>query len=155
MKKFLLILVLVCCSATIAVAQPPQKKVFSHEEYCNKQKEFITKHARLTPEEAEGFFPMFFELQKKKWEINRNARKQARKNEPGTKLTAEEYSKLVNEIADAKIEIAKLEKSYIEKYLKVIPANKILDVQRAEDRFQREMIKKMARGQQQKKENNN
>ena len=45
--------------------------------------------------------------------------------------------------------------SYIEKYLKVIPANKILDVQRAEDRFQREMIKKMARGQQQKKENNN
>ena len=52
MKKFLLILVLVCCSATIAVAQPPQKKVFSHEEYCNKQKEFITKHAKLTPEEA-------------------------------------------------------------------------------------------------------
>ena len=79
----------------------------------------------------------------------------ARKNEPGTKLTAEEYGKLVNEIADAKIEIAKLEKSYIEKYLKVIPASKILDVQRAEDRFQREMIKKMARGQQQKTGNNN
>ena len=154
MKKILLILAIICCTTTIAVAQPPQKRIFSHEEFCNKQKEFITKHAKLTPEEAEGFFPLFFELQKKKWDINKNARKQTRKNEPGTKLTAEEYNKLVNEIADAKIEIAKLEKSYIEKYLKVIPANKILDVQRAEDRFQREMIKNMARGQQ-KRENNN
>ncbi|MBR2607353.1 MAG: hypothetical protein IKC70_05425 [Bacteroidaceae bacterium] len=53
-------------------------------------------------------------------------------------------------MADAKIKIAQLEKSYIEKYLKIIPAQKILDVQRAEDRFQREMIKNMARDQQKK-----
>ena len=154
MKKIFLILALICCSATVIVAQPKPKKIFSHEEFCNKQKEFITKHAKLTPEEAEAFFPLFFELQKKKWEINKNARKQARNNEPGNKLTEEQYSKLVNEIADAKIEIAKLEKSYIEKYLKVIPAGKILDVQRAEDRFQREMIKNMARGQRKKVDNN-
>ena len=154
MKKILLILALICCSATVIVAQPQQKKLFSHEEFCNKQKEFITKHAKLTPEEAKAFFPLFFELQKKKWEINKNARKQARNNEPGNKLTEEQYSKLVNEFADAKIEIAKLEKSYIEKYLKVIPAGKILDVQRAEDRFQREMIKNMTRGQRKKEDNN-
>jgi hypothetical protein len=56
-------------------------------------------------------------------------------------------------MADAKIKIAQLEKSYIEKYLKIIPARKIFDVQRAEDRFQREMIKNMARGQR-KRDNN-
>ncbi len=154
MKKILLILTMICCSTTFVAAQPQQKKTFSHEEFCNRQKEFITKHAKLTPEESKAFFPLFFELQKKKWDINKNARKQARNNEPGSKLTEEQYSKLINEIADAKIEIAKLEKSYIEKYLKVIPASKILGVQRAEDRFQREMIKNMARGQR-KKENNN
>ena len=75
MKKILLILAIICCTTTIAEAQPPQKRIFSHEEFCNKQKEFITKHAKLTPEEAEGFFPLFFELQKKKWDINKNARK--------------------------------------------------------------------------------
>ena len=92
---------------------------------------------------------MFFELQKSKWNINREARKKVKK-ERGQKLTAEECNKLVNEMADAKIKIAQLEKSYIEKYLKIIPAQKILDVQRAEDRFQREMIKNMARDQRKK-----
>lgn len=152
MKKYLLILILLCCSATITVAHPQQKRHFSHEEFCKRQQEFITKHAKLTPTEAENFFPLFFELQKKKWEINKEARKRVKK-EHGQELTDEGYNKLVNEIADAKIKIAQLEKSYIEKYLKIIPAQKILDVQRAEDRFQREIIKKMARGQQ-KKENN-
>jgi len=149
MKKILLILAILCCSATIIMAQPQPKKHFSHEEYCKRQKEFITKHAKLTPEEAEKFFPLFFELKKSKWNINREARKKVKK-ERGQKLTAEECNKLVNEMADAKIKIAQLEKSYIEKYLKIIPAQKILDVQRAEDRFQREMIKNMARDQQKK-----
>ena len=58
-------------------------------------------------------------------------------------------------MSDAKIEIAKLEKNYIEKYLKILPAKKILDVQRAEEKFQREMIKKMARGMQKKETPNN
>lgn len=152
MKKYLLILIALCCSVTLMTAQSQQKRHFSHEEYCKKQQEFITKHAKLTPEEAKQFFPLFFELQKNKWEINKEARKRIKKDNE-QKLTAEEYNNLINKIADAKIKIAQLEKSYIEKYLKIIPARKILDVQRAEDRFQREMIKRMARGQQ-KKDNN-
>ena len=122
MKKLILILALICCSSTFITAQPQQKKPFSHEEFCNRQKEFITKHAKLTPEEAKAFFPLFFELQKKKWDINKDTRKLARKKENSSEPTAEEYSALVNKIADAKIEIAKLEKSYIEKYLKIIHA---------------------------------
>lgn len=153
MKKILLILILLCSSTTFIVAQPQQKKHFSHEEYCKRQKEFITKHAKLTPEEAENFFPLFFELQKNKWKINKEARKRIKK-ENEQELTADEHNKLVNKIADAKIEIAKLEKSYIEKYLKIIPARKILDVQRAEDLFQREIIKNMARGQRKNRNNN-
>lgn len=152
MKKILFILTLLCCSTQFILAQEQQKKHFSHEEYCKKQEEFITKNAKLTPEEAKKFFPLFFELQKSKWEINKEARKRTKKDNE-QEITAEEFNKLVNKIADAKIKIAQLEKSYIEKYLKVIPARKILDVQRAEDKFQREMIKNMARGQR-KKDNN-
>jgi hypothetical protein len=152
MKKILLILTLLCCSTPFIVAQEQQKKHYSHEEYCKQQQEFITKYAKLTAEEAKQFFPLFFEFQKNKWEINKEARKRTKKDNE-QEPTAEEYIKLVNKIADAKIKIAQLEKSYIEKYMKIISARKILDVQRAEDRFQREMIKKMARGQR-KKENN-
>lgn len=130
--------------ATISI-YAQQRKRFTHEEFCQKQREFITENARLTPEEAKEFFPLFFELQQNKWKINNEARKKVKK-ERGQKLTDEECKELVNEFSDAKIKIAKLEKSYIEKYLKVISARKILDVQRAEDRFQKEMIKHMAHG---------
>ena len=51
--------------------------------------------------------------------------------------------------------IAQLKKEYIAKYLKIIPPRKVLDVQHAEDRFQREIIKKMARENNNKKETPN
>ena len=142
MKRILSILLL-CCVTSVVLSQ--QKKRFSHEEFCKKQETFITEHAKLTPEEAKAFFPIFFELQQNKRKINMDVRKKV-KREREEKLTNEEYEKIINELADAKIEIAKLEKKYIEKYMKIIPACKILEVQRAEDRFQREMIKNMTRG---------
>lgn len=141
---------------TSLVAQ--HKKHMSHEEYCKKLQTFITDYAKLTSEESDKFFPLYFELQKEKWKINKEARyaiKGKTKERPTTPPTDEEFKKLVNEMSDAKIEIAKLEKNYIEKYLKILPAKKILDVQRAEEKFQREMIKKMARGMQKKETPNN
>ena len=50
---------------------------------------------------------------------------------------------MVNEYAEAKIRIAELEKEYIAKYLKIIPAKKVLSVQRAEGQFQKEILKQM------------
>ena len=41
----------------------------------------LMREGKLTPEEAKAFFPLFFELQKKKWDINKDARKQERKKE--------------------------------------------------------------------------
>lgn len=151
MKKVLLTILSVFCALTITAQS---NKLLSHEEYCHKLQTFITERAELTPDEAKEFFPIYFELQKDKWKINKEARNKFKK-EKGEKLTDEEYIQLINEIADAKIKIAILEKSYLEKYLKIIPARKIRKVQYAEDRFQREMIKNMARGNKQKKENNN
>lgn len=118
------------------------KKRFSLEEFQNRQREFITKHARLTPEEAEAFFPIFFELQKKKWLINKEARDKV-ESKYGKEHSEEKSLLIVNEFADAKIKIAELEKEYIEKYLKAISAKKILGVQRAEDNFQKDMLRRM------------
>ena len=50
---------------------------------------------------------------------------------------------MANELAETKIKIAQLEKEYMTLYLNVIPAKKILLVWQAEERFQRDLIKKM------------
>ena len=85
---------------------------------------------------------IYFELQKDKWKINKEARNKFKK-EKGEKLTDEEYIQLINEIADAKIKIAILEKSSLEKYLKIIPARKIRKVQYAEEHGRRTEAKRM------------
>ena len=127
-----------------ASAQGPQKNRphFSPEEFQAKQKAYITEKAGLSPEEAETFFPLFFELQKKKFELERNARKDFRKQR-GEQMSEEECRKFVYNMADVKIEIAKLEREYADKYLEVIPASKVRRVQHAENSFQRDLMKKM------------
>ena len=145
-KTIIFIITLFAFSATFFAQEQnkkeDRKKRFSLEEFQNRQREFITKHARLTPEEAEAFFPIFFELQKKKWLINKEARDKV-ESKYGKEHSEEKSLLIVNEFADAKIKIAELEKEYIEKYLKAISAKKLLGIQRAEDNFQKDMLKRM------------
>ena len=68
------IFALTLCIATGAMAQKGRKH-FSHEEFQAKQKEYITEKAGLTQEEVNAFFPIFFELQKKKFDLQQNAHK--------------------------------------------------------------------------------
>jgi Spy/CpxP family protein refolding chaperone len=143
MKKIFFASLLMFLALT-ASAQEQQKKRphFSPEEFQTKQKTYITEKAGLTPEEAEAFFPLFFELQKKKFELERNARKDFRKQR-GEKMTEEECRDFVYKMADTKIEIAKLEREYTGKYLEVLPPCKLRRVQHAEGMFQRDLMKKM------------
>lgn len=149
MKKTLFTIALTLLTAIAATAQhqgkPGERKPFSPEEFQNKQKAYITEKAELTAEEAEAFFPLFFELQKKKFDIERNARNEV-KIQRGEKMTEEQCRELVYKKADAKIEIAKLEREYIDKYLQVLNPCKLQRVQRAEGSFQRDLMKRMTQG---------
>ena len=153
MKKILFASLLLLLTAVTASAQerPMNKPHFSPEEFQAKQRTYITEKAGLTPEEAEAFFPLYFDLQKKKWAINKEARGNARFKR-GETPSEEQCVTMVNDFADAKVKIAQLEKEYIALYLKVIPAQKIMLIQHAEERFQREMLKRMWNGKNRKKE---
>jgi hypothetical protein len=135
------IFALTLCIATGAMAQKGRKH-FSHEEFQAKQKEYITEKAGLTQEEANAFFPIFFELQKKKFDLQQNAHKDINRKS-GEKMSEEQCAAFINKMADVKIEIAKLEKEYTAKYLKAIPPQKLLKVQRALITFQRDLMHKM------------
>ncbi len=116
---------------------------FSIDEYRKRQKDFFTKRANLTEQEAEKFFPVYNELQQKKMQINHQSRQAAvRQQQP---LNEEECLKAIDALADAEIRIAQLEKEYLEKFKKILPASKILAIQRAEDQFNSELVKEMQR----------
>ena len=144
MKKTLITAMFLFLGTIAATAQgrPTNRPHFSPEEFQAKQKAYIAEKAGLTQEEADGFFPLFFELQKKKFELERNARKESKKPR-GEKMTEEECRAFAYRMADNKIEIAKLEREYTDKYLKVISACKLQRVMFAEGMFQRHLMKEM------------
>ncbi len=148
MRKVIFAAILAMITMNAATAQeqkkPQERKRFSHEEYQEKQRSYITEKAHLTEGEAEAFFPLFFELQKKKFEIERNVRKGI-KRERGEKMTEEQCREFVYRMADSKIEIAKLEREYTDKYLKVVSPCKLQRIQYAEHSFQRDLMEKMIR----------
>ena len=147
MKKLIFTLALLVLSTTAGIAQNNNndnkgRKHFSHEEFQAKQRAFIVEKAKLTPEEADAFFPLYFELQKKKFEIEHGVRKSIglkRKEKP----TEEQCRQFVNKMAEVKVEIAKLEQDYVEKYLEVISPCRVLEIQHAADQFQRHLMKEM------------
>lgn len=143
MKRYLTtLLVCLMCIAASAQEQKPQRPRMTHEEYQTKQKEFITRHAELTEEESAAFFPLYFELQGKKHEANRRVWKQVRAIPPHER-TEEECNKMIDAMADVKIECATLEKEYLTKFKAILPAKKLMRVQMAEERYQRELLRGM------------
>jgi len=142
-----LLLYFVCLMA--AAQQPqgqrPERPRMTPEEYRAKQQEFITRHAELTPEESDAFFPLYFELQGKKHEANRRVWKEARRVPPHER-TEEECDKMTDAMADVKIECATLEKEYLAKFKQILPAKKLMRVQMAEERYQRELLRSMQQG---------
>ena len=148
MKRAIITLSLIMVAILATYAQEKQgpqggRRRFSPEQFQAKQRSYITEKAKLTQEEADAFFPLFFELQKEKFRIEREARSKVIK-ERGQRLTDEQCKELLMNSADARIKIAELEKEYIAKYLKVVSAKKLLDIQRAERSFQNHMLKSLS-----------
>ena len=131
-------LCMLCLSYTTA-----QPKNLSREEFNKKFQAFIIENAKLTEKEALEFFPIYYECQKKKNELNGEIWKLRRKETQEKQgLSEVEYQKILEEIAELRIKIEKLEKDYIQRYHKVLPYSKIFGVNEAETRFNRELVRK-------------
>ena len=152
MKRYLLLIISILCLTVAAQEQPgtQRRARMTPQEFQAKQKEFISRHAELTEEESAAFFPLYFELQGKKHEANRRVWKQARAVKPHER-TEEECNEMIDALADVKIECATLEKEYLQKFKEILPAKKLMRVQMAEDRFQRELLRGMQQGRNNKK----
>ena len=138
MKTQYIILLMACffCIPTFA----EKRNQDNETEFRSKQQTYMAKKAELTQEESEKFFPLYFEFQDKKKEINKEAWKVAKEGrKPET--TEKEYEEIIDKFFDNQETIAKLEKEYIKKYRKILSAKKVYMVYWAERKFTRNMLK--------------
>ncbi len=140
MKKLLLILLLLCGMTPILRAADGCDQHLTRDEFRAKQKAFIMEKAELTKEEAAKFFPVYFELQDRKKKLNDESWDLVCKGK-NDKTTDAEYGTIIEKITDNRIASDRLDKTYLDKFKKILPNRKIYLVQRAEMRFHRELLK--------------
>ena len=131
--------------ASITFAQKPQQK----NNRPDKEKveamkiAFITEKINLTPEEAQLFWPVYNEYNAKR-EVLRKKMRQAQKadNEKTTPSDDEIAKRIANHFEIRQAEL-NLDKAYHEKFIKVLPINKVGKLYRADHDFKRELLKKI------------
>ncbi|NDW19371.1 hypothetical protein D0T53_10670 [Dysgonomonas sp. 216] len=116
-------------------------KRFNFEEYQKERVDFIIKEVGLTSEEKKEFIPLTNELLRKKFELNRDVRREERALIERGNITKEEYESLINKLLDVRMKEAQLEKEYFLKFKKVLPIDKLYKYQKAESRFTRSTVR--------------
>ncbi|MDO4164149.1 MAG: hypothetical protein Q4D56_07145 [Bacteroides sp.] len=141
MRKLIVLLIMVGgLIPTLWGSDRCDQQRLSREEFRARQEAYITEKAGLTQEEATKFFPVYFELQDRKKKLNDEAWDLFRKGKDKN-TTEAQYSEILEDVYDKRIASDRLDKTYFEKFKKILSCKKIYLVQQAEMRFHRDMLK--------------
>lgn len=142
MKKYLMILLFVLTAIT-AVAQgngqQQDRRQFDPAKFEAEMEQFIVAEAGLTQQESAKFLTLYREMRKKQME--NFGRQQARKVDPTDEKACAEAIRLHDQ---NEIKMKVLQKTYHEKFLEVLPAPKVMRVIRAEEKFHRQAMRRVA-----------
>ena len=149
MKKLLLVSILSIFSWSFLLAQDkggPSPEIF--EKIKAEKISFFTEKLSLTPSEAQAFWPVYNEFEKKRFEIQRQIHEIERMpNEKLTDLSESEIEKITNTYIGSFEKEALLLKDYNKQFLKILPKKKVLMMYRTENEFRGHLIREYKRGQ--------
>ena len=143
MRRLLFLTVITIMIALGASAEEQQK--FSPEKFQADLEQYITTEAGLTNEEAAKFFPLYREMQQKQRVVYNKIHELF-------KLPHDEASckRAIQRRDQLEIELKRIAQTYHNKFLRVIPASKVIGTIVAEDKFHRRAFRKF--GQQRNRE---
>ena len=121
-------------------AQPDGRRDF--EKFKSLKISFMTEKLELTPSEAEKFWPIYNELEKKRFELHKNRKDLEKKlKEENSTLNEGELNKINNLLINSLKEEHDLLKVYNEKFLQVLPIKKVVLINIIENDFRFSLIK--------------
>lgn len=135
MRKLLFSTVIMIMVVLGASAEEQQK--FSPEKFQADLEQYITTEAGLTNEEAAKFFPLYREMQQKQRVVYNKIHELF-------KLPHDEASckRAIQRRDQLEIELKQIAQTYHNKFLRVIPASKVIGTIVAEDKFHRRAFRK-------------
>ena len=143
MKKTILIIILVIVSSVQAFTQGKGHHKFDYDKFKAEKIAFITEAIELTPEEAQKFWPVYNEFEKKKWELIKSRHELENKLQEELKeMSKAEYVKLSEELAGFPIIDGKLNMEYNAKFLEILSPKKVVQLYIAEVNFRGKLLRK-------------
>lgn len=140
MKHLLTFLVLLVMQVTASMADNNFGN-FDPEKYNRELEAAITREAKLTPQEAQAFFPVYREMQNKLRELFNKGRELHH----SCPVSEKDALAVIKGMDSNELEIKRVLQHYHARFLKVLPATKVLACIKAEERFNRNMMKDFAR----------
>lgn len=103
---------------------------------------YFTDKLDLTPAEAQAFWPVYNEFEKKRFDIHRQIHDFERMHDEDiSKLSESEIDKMINNYIDSFEKEALLLKEYNIQFQKILPVKKVLLLYRTENQFRSHLIK--------------
>lgn len=133
------LMILMLCTFGVANGQHRKRPPFNPAKFEADLEQFITVNACLSPSQAASFFPVYRQMMKKQRALFDEMRR-LRMINPKDNEACEEAIRKQDELD---IQIKQLQQEYHGRILMMLPANKVLSIIKAEEKFHRQIFKKM------------
>lgn len=133
------LMILMLCTFGVANGQHRKRPPFNPAKFEADLEQFITINACLSPSQAASFFPVYRQMMKKQRALFDEMRR-LRMINPKDNEACEEAIRKQDELD---IQIKQLQQEYHGRFLMMLPANKVLSIIKAEEKFHRQIFKKM------------
>lgn len=133
------LMILMLCTFGVANGQHRKHPPFNPAKFEADLEQFITVNACLSPSQAASFFPVYRQMMKKQRALFDEMRR-LRMINPKDNEACEEAIRKQDELD---IQIKQLQQEYHGRFLMMLPANKVLSIIKAEEKFHRQIFKKM------------
>ena len=140
MKRIVATLILVMAIASAATAQNGRTK-FATDMYQAKH-EMIIEQLGLTMTQQKQFMPMYEQMEREIYEVNRNARALANEIENKKNPSDRDYEAAASALSNTRIREGEIEAKYFEKFSKVLTKKQLFQLKLTEVNFTREMLGK-------------
>ena len=126
--------------ATAATAQNSRSK-FSTDMYQAKH-EMIIRECGLTMTQQKQFMPLYEQMEREIYQVNRNARALAKEVESKTNPSDRDFEAAASALSTTRMREGEIEAKYFDKFSKILSKKQLFQLKQAEVNFTREMVGK-------------
>ena len=140
MKRIVSILILTIALSSAVMAQNNRTK-FATDMYQAKH-DLIIQEVGLTMTQQKQFMPLYEQMEREIYEVNRNARALANEVEKKKNPSDKDYEAAASALSNTRMREGEIEAKYFDKFSKILSKKQLFLLKQAETKFTREMLRK-------------